>query len=31
MKALIQRVTEASVTIRETGDIRSIGKGMVVF
>lgn len=31
MKALIQRVAEASVTIRETGDIRSIGKGMVVF
>ncbi len=31
MKVLIQRVTEASVTIRETGDIRSIGKGMVVF
>ena len=30
MKAVIQRVSSAKVTLRVTGDVRSIGKGMVV-
>ena len=30
MKAVIQRVLSAKVTIRETGDVRSINQGLVV-
>ncbi len=30
MRAVIQRVTEASVTIEETAEVRAIGKGMMI-